>query len=154
MANIVLKVKGLTGVTVDVTISDGQTWNDLIALTQAVEGSPITTTMYGKLTLERGKGKNSSSTPTTTFLVNNIGTGDLIICSPNKTVDKETRQEHKGAIASAKRKGLAAADTGANYYKAANTFNKNRLPNPYAGDDFNAADNENTGALQTGRPWT
>jgi hypothetical protein len=72
----------------------------------------------------------------------------------NSTLNKEQRADQKGAIAQAKREGLAAGDTNAEYYRTANTFNKNRLPNPYEGNDYNVDDDENTGALQTGRPWS
>ena len=71
-----------------------------------------------------------------------------------KTGNKEQRQEQKGAIAQAKREGLAAADTGAVYYRAKSTFNKNRLPNPYEANAYNADDDENTGSLAASRPWT
>ena len=44
--------KGLTGVVFDLTVTFGTTtMNGLTALAQAVEGAPITTAMYGEISL-------------------------------------------------------------------------------------------------------
>ena len=136
--------KGLTGVVFDLTVTFGTTtMNGLTALAQAVEGAPITTAMYGEISLYDTPSINQTNDGAKTLTAAGLETGN-----------KEERQEQKGAIASAKRKGLAAADTDAVYYRAANTFNKNRLPNPYEVNAYNADDDENTGALAVSRPWT
>ena len=70
---------------------------------------------------------------------------------------KRQRQEQKLKIAVTKRKGLAAGNTNANYYRALNTKSKANLPTLYkAGDNVtaNRIDNANSGGLVTGRPWT
>jgi hypothetical protein len=69
------------------------------------------------------------------------------------TLTKEQRADQKLYIAEAKRKGLAADDTTATYYRNANTYDKTMLPNPYEGDDYNVDDDENTGSLIQKRPW-
>jgi len=66
-------------------------------------------------------------------------------------------QEEKLRIAVSKRKGLAAADTNAPYYRALNTKTKDNLPTLYTAgnnDTNTLVDNANTGGLVTGRPWT
>ena len=160
MANITLEVKGLTGTTHDIVIDDSETWSNLLIDIHTLElnsGGDLTTAMYGQLTLVRDPSKNSSGGDTTTFAVNNIVTGDKIICTPAddpSLLTKEERADQKLAIAEAKRAGLAAGDTNADYYRTLNTFDKTLLPNPYEGDDVNLDDDENTGSLQAGRPWT
>lgn len=155
-----IKCKGLTGVTFDLTVTLGSTtMNGLTALAQTVEGSPITTGMYGEIFAAKDPNINQTNDGAKTLTAAGLIDGDVVICvstanSVNSTLNKEERADQKGAIAQAKREGLAAADTNAEYYRTANTFNKNRLPNPYEGNDYNADDDENTGALQTGRPWT
>ena len=56
-----------------------------------------------------------------------------------------------------KRKGLAAADTNAAYYRALNTKTKTNLPTLYTpsnNDSATLVDNANSGGLVAGRPWT
>ena len=155
-----IKCKGLTGVTFDLTVTMGSTtMNGLTALAQTVEGSPITTGMYGEIFAAKDPIINQTNDGAKTLTAAGLIDGDVVICvstanSVNSTLNKEERADQKGAIAQAKREGLAAGDTNAEYYRTANTFNKNRLPNPYEGNDYNTDDDENTGALQTGRPWT
>ena len=155
-----IKCKGLTGVTFDLTVTLGSTtMNGLTALAQAVEGSPITTGMYAEISAAKNPSINQTNDGAKTLTAAGLLEGDIVICastaaSLHSSLTKEQRSDQKGAIAQAKREGLAAGDTNADYYRTANTFNKNRLPNPYEGNDYNADDDENTGALQTGRPWT
>ncbi len=147
--------KGLSGVVFDLTVTLGTTtMNGLTALAQAVEGAPITTAMYGEIVLYDTPSINQTNDGAKTLTAAGLEEGSAVVCVPLKTGNKEQRQEQKGAIASAKRKGLAAADTDAVYYRAANTFNKNRLPNPYEVNAYNADDDENAGALAVSRPWT
>ena len=150
-----IKCKGLTGARFNLTVTLGTTTvTGLKALAQAVEGAPITAAMYGNISAEKDPSINLTTDAAKTLTAAGIVADDLVICKPLATGNKEQRQEQKGAIASAKRKGLAAADTDAVYYRAANTFNKNRLPNPYEANAYNADDDENTGTLAASRPWT
>lgn len=159
MANITLTVKGLTGTLHDIVIDDGETWSNLRTDIHALElnsGGDLTTAMYGQLTLARDPSKNSGGSDTTTFAANGITTGDTIICRPRRnpaTNTKEARADQKLAIAEAKRAGLAAGDTNADYYKTLNTVDKTYLPNPYEGNAYNADDDENAGSLIQGRPY-
>ena len=151
---------GLTGVRFDLTVvltgtSPPQTtMAGLKALAAAVEGHNITAAMYGEISAEKDTSINLANDAAKTLTAAGIVAGNLVICTPLKTGNKEERQEQKGAIAEAKREGLAAADTNAVYYRTLNTFNKNRLPNPYEGNAFNADDDENTGTLVASRPWS
>ena len=84
--------------------------------------------------------------------------GDSVHCIPRYSgADgfKRQRQEEKLRIATTKRKGLAAGDTNAVYYRALNTKTKTNLPTLYAaGNNTNLVDNTNSGGLVAGRPWT
>jgi|TARA_B110000259_G_scaffold131151_1_gene147995 lysophospholipid acyltransferase (LPLAT)-like uncharacterized protein len=150
-----IRCKGLTGVVFDLTVTLGSTTvNGLTALARAIEGAPITTGMYGEIHLVSNPAINQTTDGAKTLTAAGIVAGDTVVCIPLKTGNKEARQEQKGAIAQAKREGLAAADTDAVYYRTLSTWNKNRLPNPYEADAYNADDDENTDALAVSRPWT
>ena len=150
-----IRCKGLTGVVFDLTVTLGSTTvNGLTALARAIEGAPITTGMYGEIHLVSNPAINQTTDGAKTLTAAGIVAGDTVVCIPLKTGNKEARQEQKGAIAQAKREGLAAADTDAVYYRTLSTWNKNRLPNPYEADAYNADDDENTDALEVSRPWT
>ena len=151
-------VKGLTGVHCDVTVTLGSTtMNGLTALVRAVEGGSIAANYYGEIALATDPSINQTNNGTDTLSAAGVADGDLLIASPRKdptAVDKETRQVQKLTIAEAKRKGLAAADTNANYYRTANTLDTTLIPNPYEANAYNADDDENTGSLTDGRPFT
>jgi lysophospholipid acyltransferase (LPLAT)-like uncharacterized protein len=150
-----IRCKGLTGVVFDLTVTLGSTTvNGLTALARAIEGAPITVGMYGEIHLVSNPAINQTTDGAKTLTAAGIVAGDTVVCIPLKTGNKEARQEQKGAIAQAKREGLAAADTDAVYYRTLSTWNKNRLPNPYEADAYNADDDENTDALAVSRPWT
>jgi lysophospholipid acyltransferase (LPLAT)-like uncharacterized protein len=150
-----IRCKGLTGVVFDLTVTLGSTTvNGLTALARAIEGAPITTGMYGEIHLVSNPAINQTTDGAKTLTAAGVVAGDTVVCIPLKTGNKEARQEQKGAIAQAKREGLAAADTDAVYYRTLSTWNKNRLPNPYEADAYNADDDENTDALAVSRPWT
>ena len=70
MADITIKVKGLTGTLFDVTIDNGLTWSDLRTAVVAIEGGNITTSMHGQQSLVRDLSINSSGGSTTTFAAN------------------------------------------------------------------------------------
>ena len=150
-----IRCKGLTGVVFDLTVTLGSTTvNGLTALARAIEGAPITTGMYGEIHLVSNPAINQTTDGAKTLTAAGIVAGDTVVCIPLKTGNKEARSDQKGAIAQAKREGLAAADTDAVYYRTLSTWNKNRLPNPYEADAYNADDDENTDALAVSRPWT
>jgi len=152
-----IKCKGLTGVTFDLTVTMGSTtMNGLTALAQAVEGHNITTSMYGEISAAKNPSINQTNDGAKTLTAAGLVDGDIVICTPADdpaTLTKEQRADQKLYIAEAKRKGLAANDTTATYYRNANTYDKTMLPNPYEGDDYNVDDDENTGSLIQKRPW-
>ena len=150
-----IKCKGLTGVQFDVTVTYGVTsMNVLKGLIRAIEGDPLVNGMYGEIVAEKDSTINLANDGAKTLTAAGLVPGDRVICVPLKTGNKEARQEQKGAIAQAKREGLAAADTDAAYYRALSTWNKNRLPNPYEVNAYNVDDDENTSTLAVSRPWT
>ena len=150
-----IKCKGLTGVVFDLTVTMGSTtMNGLTALAQAIEGQEIITAMYSEIHAAKDPAINQTNNGSDNLTAAGLAEGDLVICVADQSGNKEVRQEYRGAIASAKRKGLAAGDTGANYYRTLNTWNKNRLPNPYEVNAYNPDDDENTGTLNASRPWT
>jgi hypothetical protein len=132
------------------------TMNGLTALAQAVEGHNITTSMYGEISAAKNPSINQTNDGAKTLTAAGLVDGDIVICTPADdpaTLTKEQRADQKLYIAEAKRKGLAADDTTATYYRNANTYDKTMLPNPYEGDDYNVDDDENTGSLIQKRPW-
>ena len=153
--------KGLTGVQFDLTVTMGSTtMNGLTALAQAVEGQEIITNMYAEIIAHKDKSINQTDHGGDTLTAAGLVEGDMVQCVPlgrTTTRTKRQRQESILKIAVTKRKGLAAADTNANYYRTANTKSKANLPTLYkAGDNVtaNRIDNANSGGLVTGRPWT
>ena len=156
-----LKCKGLTGVVFDITVTMGSTtMNGLTALAQAIEGQEIITAMYAEIHAASDPAINQTHDGAKTLTAAGLSDGDMVICIPRYSGSngfKRQRQEEKLRIAVTKRKGLAAADTNANYYRARNTKTKTNLPTLYAaGTNVTASrvDNANSGGLVTGRPWT
>ena len=154
-----IKCKGLTGVVFDLTVTMGSTtMNGLTALAQAVEGQEIITGMYSEIHAAKDPAINQTNDGAKTLTAAGLSDGDMVICIPRYSGAngvKRQRQEEKLRIAVTKRKGLAAADTNAVYYRALNTKTKTNLPTLYAaGNNTNLVDNANSGGLVTGRPWT
>jgi hypothetical protein len=156
-----IKCKGLTGVQFDLTVTMGSTtMNGLTALAQAVEGQEIVTAMYAEIHASKDPAINQTNDGAKTLTAAGLVDGDSVHCIPRYAKGngfKRQRQEEKLRIAVSKRKGLAAADTNAVYYRALNTKTKNNLPTLYAAGDNdtnNVVDNANSGGLVTGRPWT
>ena len=155
-----IKCKGLTGVEFDLTVTMGTTtMNGLTALAQAVEGQEIVTAMYAEIIALKDKTINQTNDGAKTLTAAGLVEGDSVYCIPRysgSTGFKRQRQEEKLRIAVSKRKGLAAADTNAAYYKTLNTKTKNNLPTLYAAgnNNGNLVDNANSGGLVAGRPWT
>ena len=156
-----IKCKGLTGVEFDQTDTMGSTTMDgLTALAQAIEGQEITTTEYEEIVAIKDKSINQATNGSDNLTAAGLVEGDMVQCIPlGRTTSrtKRQRQEQILKIAVTKRKGLAAGDTNANYYRTLNTKTKGNLPTLYkAGDNLtaNVIDNDNSGGLVTGRPWT
>ena len=156
-----LKCKGLTGVVFDITVTMGSTtMNGLTALAQAIEGQEITTSEYEDVAATKNLSINQTNNGSDTLTAAGLVDGDMVQCIPlGRTTSrtKRQRQEQKLKIAVTKRKGLAAGNTNANYYRALNTKSKANLPTLYkAGDNVtsNRVDNAKSGGLVTGRPWT
>ena len=156
-----IKCKGLTGVVFDLTVTMGSTtMNGLTALAQAIEGQEITTTEYEEIVATKDPSINQTTNGSDNLTAAGLVEGDMVQCIPlGRTTSrtKRQRQEQILKIAVTKRKGLAAGDTNANYYRALNTKTKGNLPTLYkAGDNVtaNRIDNDNSGGLVTGRPWT
>jgi len=154
-----IKCKGLTGVKFDLTVTMGSTtMNGLTALAQAVEGQEIITAMYAEIHADKDKSINQTDHGGDTLTAAGLVEGDLVYCIPRYSGSngfKRQRQEEKLRIATSKRKGLAAADTNANYYRALNTKNKDRLATLYtAGNNDSSTLVANGGALVASRPWS
>jgi len=76
-----IKCKGLTGVVFDLTVTMGSTtMNGLTALAQAVEGSPVTTAMYGDVRADSDPSINQTNNGSDTLTAAGIAEGDLVIC--------------------------------------------------------------------------
>ena len=160
MANITLNYQGLTGKRGTVTVDD--TGNVLSIITAIVADEDPTvgvlTNSDYDIALERDTSITDVNNGTDVISAAGIVDGDTIICIDDKknlltTNTKEVRQDRKLRIASVKR----LADSVANIGSSANdryTLDATQIPNPYEGNDINPDDDENTGALQTGRPWT
>ena len=156
-----IRCKGLTGVEFDLTVTMGSTtMNGLTALAQAVEGQEIITGMYAEIVAQKDKTINQTDHGSDNLTAAGLVDGDRVYCIPRYSGSngyKRQRQEEKLRIAVSKRKGLAAADTNATYYRALNTKTNTNLPTWYtaSNNDTNTlVDNANTGGLVEGRPWT
>ncbi len=154
-----IKCKGLTGVQFDLTVTMGSTtMNGLTALAQAVEGQEITTAMYAEIHAHKDKSINQTDHGGDTLTAAGLVDGDSVYCiglHTGATGFKRQRQEQKLKIAVTKRKGLAAGDTNAPYYRANNTKTKGNLPTLYtAGNNDSGTLVANGGPLVAGRPWT
>ena len=164
MANITLNYKGLTGKRGTITAADTATFVSLITLIIADEDPTlgVLTNSDYDIALQRDLNVtdvNNGNDPIAVG-VDNLGLvdGDTIICIDDKknltsTNTKEVRQNRKLRIASVKR----LADSVANIGSDANdryTLDATQIPNPYEGNSPNPDDDENTGSLVVGRPWT
>jgi len=155
MANIDLTYKGLTGKRGTITIDNGQTVLQLLNAILADEDPTVgvLTNADYDIAVERDTSITDGNNGSDTLLVAGVVDGDNIICIDEPTGTKEVRQNRKLRIASVKR----LADSVANIGSGANdryTLNTAQIPNPYEGNAYNADDDENTGSLVVGRPWT
>ena len=164
MANITLNYKGLTGKRGTITAADTATFISLITLIVADEDPTVgvlTNSDYD-IALERDTSITDVANGSDPIAVGvgNLGLvdGDTIICIDDKknltsTNTKEVRQDRKLRIASVKREYDSSRGVGS----ASNdryTFDATQVPNPYEGNSSNPDDDENTGSLVVGRPWT
>ena len=160
MANITLNYKGLTGKQGTITAADTATFISLITLIVADEDPTVgvlTNSDYD-IALERDTSITDVNNGTDVISAAGIVDGDTIICIDDKknlltTNTKEVRQDRKLRIASVKR----LADSVANIGSPSNdryTIDATQIPNPYEGNAYNADDDENTGTLTVGRPWS
>jgi hypothetical protein len=159
MADITLNYRGLTGKRGTVTVDD--TGNILSIITAIVaDEDPTLGVLTGNdydIALERDTSitdvANGSDTIST-----HIVDGDTIICIDDKknltsTNTKEVRQNRKLRIASVKREYDSSRGVGSPSNDRY-TLDATQIPNPYEGNAYNADDDENTGTLTVGRPWT
>lgn len=120
------------------------TFNGLITTISSAEGL---SSGYYAASLETNPNINSVTSGTTTFSVLGIVDGSTIVCTPLQTGTKEARQIQKLTIAQAKRKSVG--NTGTNYYRVYNTFDRDLLAAKYVGNT--ATNISNT--LTNHRPW-
>jgi len=164
MADITLNYRGLTGKRGTISAPDTTTFINLIPLIIADE-DPTLGVLTGNdydIALERDTSITDVANGSDPIAVGvgNLGlkTGDTILCIDDKknltsTNTKEVRQNRKLRIASVKREYDSSRGVGS----ASNdryTIDATQIPNPYEGNAYNADDDENTGTLTVGRPWT
>jgi len=164
MANITLNYRGLTGKRGTITAADNATFISLITLIVADEDPTVgvlTNSDYD-IALERDTSITDVANGSDPIAVGvgNLGlvNGDTILCIDDKknltsTNTKEVRQNRKLRIASVKREYDSSRGVGSSSNDRY-TLNTAQIPNPYEGNAVNADDDENTGSLVVGRPWT
>jgi len=164
MANITLNYRGLTGKRGTITAADTATFVSLITLIIADEDPTVgvlTNNDYD-IALERDTSITDVANGSDPIAVGvgNLGlvNGDTILCIDDKknltsTNTKEVRQNRKLRIASVKREYDSSRGVGSSSNDRY-TLNTAQIPNPYEGNAVNADDDENTGSLVVGRPWT
>ena len=160
MANITLNYRGLTGKRGTVTVDD--TGNVLSIITAIIADEDPTVGVLTNndydIALERDTSITDVANGTDVISAAGIVNGDTIICIDDKknltsTNTKEVRQDRKLRIASVKREYDSSRDVGSDSNDRY-TIDATQIPNPYEGNAYNADDDENTGTLTVGRPWT
>lgn len=149
--------KGLTGLLGTVNIDPDLTIGALIEAIATEEGLQ---TDYYSISREDDPSINDTGYDDSTITIGGtlptgagITENTRIICTPKQQGTKERRQIQKLDIAQRKRTGgLAGDSTQGDYYRLLNTYDRDRLPTKYTGNDV--TDNANVGGLQQGRPWT
>ena len=159
MANITLNYRGLTGKRGTVTVDDT---GNILSIINAIlaDEDPTLGVLTGNdydIALERDTSITDVNNGSDT-ISDHIEAGDTIICIDDKknltsTNTKEVRQNRKLRIASVKRLADSVADIGSPSNDRY-TLNTAQIPNPYEGNAVNADDDENTGSLVVGRPWS
>lgn len=160
MANITLNYRGLTGKRGTVTVDD--TGNVLSIITAIIADEDPTVGVLTNndydIALERDTSITDVANGTDVISAAGIVNGDTIICIDDKknltsTNTKEVRQDRKLRIASVKREYDSSRGVGSDSNDRY-TIDATQIPNPYEGNAYNADDDENTGTLTVGRPWT
>ena len=159
MADITLNYRGLTGKRGTVTVDDT---GNVLSIINAIlaDEDPVVGVLTGNdydIALERDTSITDVNNGSDT-ISDHIVDGDTIICIDDKknltsTNTKEVRQNRKLRIPSVKREYDSSRGVGS----ASNdryTLDATQIPNPYEGNAYNADDDENTGTLTVGRPWT
>lgn len=137
---------GLLGIKNSATVTLGTvTFNSLITTISTAEGL---SSSYYKASLYQNPAINSITNSATNFTSLGIVDGDVIMCTPIQTGDKESRQIQKLTIAQEKRQSFGTTTT--NYFRVYNTFNRDLLAAKYVG--YTATNISNTLTLH--RPWT
>jgi hypothetical protein len=133
---------GLSGVKGDVTVALTITIDQLIAAIATDEGLP---TDYYKISVLNNPAINDTVYGDSSSTLTEIGIidGDVILCTTNQVGTKQDRQVQKLEIAAAAR----AADSNSRA-----TYDISQLPTQYNNNLI--VDNDNTGGLIEGRPWT
>jgi hypothetical protein len=154
MANITVSVRSLWSASIyrSITIDNAQTIEALIAEVAAADNLQ---TDYYNIFLNRDNNINNlvSGDSATTLASLGITTGDVFITKSRAAevalYNKGEAQRMKLEIAQAKKQ--ADGDTTAGYYRAANTYDIDKLPTKYVGNEV--VDNANPSGLEAGRPW-
>jgi hypothetical protein len=159
MADITLNYRGITGKRGTVTVDD--TGNILSIINAIVADEDPTlgvlTNNDYDIALERDTSITDVNNGSDT-ISDHIEDGDTIICIDDKkrltsTNTKEVRQNRKLRIASVKREYDSSRGVGSPSNDRY-TLDATQIPNPYEGNAVNPDDDENTGSLVVGRPWT
>jgi len=159
---ITLNYIGLTRKRGTITVSDPDvvTVLNLIPLIVADEDPTlgVLTNNDYDIALERDLNVTDVNNGSDTCTDAGIVDGDTIICIDDKknltsTNTKEVRQNRKLRIASVKREYDSSRGVGSSSNDRY-TLDATQIPNPYEGNAVNPDDDENTGSLVVGRPWT
>ena len=136
---------GLLGVKSTATVTLGTvTFNSLITTISTAE---TLSSSYYRISLGRDPSVNNVANSATNFTALGILDGDTVICTPVQTGTKEAKQIQKLEIAQAKRKSVS--NTGTNYYRRFNVYDRDLLAAKYVGNT--ATNISNT--LTVHRPW-
>lgn len=114
------------------------TFNNLITTISTAEGL---SSSYYKASLYQDPSINSISNSATNFSSLGIVDGDVIVCTPIQSGDKESRQIQKLEIAAATR----------SFDGRRSIYDLNELPTKYLGNT--STNNSNPNGLLVGRPW-
>ena len=145
MAATTITYRGLSGVRATISIDDTNTLTTICSTAITDEG--LNANFYADFFLLRDNSILRSVDGDSTFTELSLQTTDELVAVLDDnpaTFTKEQRQSRKLEIAAIKR----AADS------RRYTLDATQIPNPYEGNSPNPDDDENTGSLVVGRPWT
>ena len=145
MAATTITYRGLSGVRATISIDDTNTLTTICSTAIIDEG--LNANFYADFFLLRDNSVLRSIDGASTFTELGLQTTDELVAvldDDPATFTKEQRQSRKLEIAAIKR----AADS------RRYTLDATQIPNPYEGNAYNVDDDENTGSLVIGRPWT